>query len=126
MTDSDFFTESDADAHEDIVRGDRRAQVIDGRLFCAPGELRRCCPSFETAAGGGPGGCGEEMDSSGVYSDLDKRQDDGSGGLDDAGEHTTDTGDTEVSMRSQPPTPGDRPVPALVTKNMLVRESREA
>ncbi|XP_012286289.1 uncharacterized protein LOC105702909 [Orussus abietinus] len=63
MTDSDFFTESDADAHEEIGKGDRRAQVIDGTLFCAPGGRR--CPSFT----------GEEMDSSGIYSDLDKRQD---------------------------------------------------
>lgn len=115
MTDSDFFTESDADAHEDIVRGDRRAQVIDGTLFCAPNERR--CPSFEP---------GEEMDSSGIYSDLDKRQDsvgiDGDGyaeGYGD-GDHTTDTGDTEISMRSQPSPQDKTPMPALVTNNMLV------
>ncbi|XP_031782350.1 general transcriptional corepressor trfA isoform X2 [Nasonia vitripennis] len=114
MTDSDFFTESDADAHEEIVRGDRRAQVIDGTLFCAPNERR--CRSFEP---------GEEMDSSGIYSDLDKRQDsvgiDGDGyaeGYGD-GDHTTDTGDTEISMRSQPSPQEKTPMPALVTKNML-------
>lgn len=37
MTDSDFFTESDADTHDDLGagsgRGDRRAQVIDGTLY---------------------------------------------------------------------------------------------
>lgn len=34
MTDSDFYTESDADNHEDNqVKGDRRAQVIDGTLY---------------------------------------------------------------------------------------------
>jgi hypothetical protein len=37
MTDSDFFTESDADTHDDMGagtgRGDRRAQVIDGTLY---------------------------------------------------------------------------------------------
>jgi hypothetical protein len=37
MTDSDFFTESDADVHDELaagtVRGDRRAQVIDGTLY---------------------------------------------------------------------------------------------
>ncbi|XP_023245174.1 uncharacterized protein LOC106641661 isoform X2 [Copidosoma floridanum] len=113
MTDSDFFTESDADAHEEIVRGDRRAQVIDGTLFCAPNERR--CPSFEP---------GEEMDSSGIYSDLDKRQD--SAGVDAEGygdgDHTTDTGDTgdtEISMKSQP-SPGDKtPIPALIVNNAL-------
>jgi hypothetical protein len=111
MTDSDFFTESDVDAHEEIVRGDRRAQVIDGTLFCAPNE--RLCPSFEPC---------EEMDSSGIYSDLDKRQDsvgaEGEGYGD--GDHTTDTGDTEVSMRSQLSPQDRKPVAALVTKNMLV------
>lgn len=39
MTDSDFFTESDADAHDELAagssRGDRRAQVIDGTLYGA-------------------------------------------------------------------------------------------
>lgn len=34
MTDSDFFTESDADGFDEhIHRGDRRAQVIDGALY---------------------------------------------------------------------------------------------
>ncbi|XP_047018823.1 uncharacterized protein LOC124629489 isoform X1 [Helicoverpa zea] len=34
MTDSDFFTESDADGLDDhMQRGDRRAQVIDGALY---------------------------------------------------------------------------------------------
>ncbi|XP_072765384.1 uncharacterized protein Toc isoform X3 [Anoplolepis gracilipes] len=90
MTDSDFFTESDADAHEEIVRGDRKAQVIDGTLFCAPGE--RVCPSFT----------GEEMDSSGIYSDLDKLQAPGEQALEENDDHTPDTGDTELSQRSQP------------------------
>jgi hypothetical protein len=39
MTDSDFFTESDADMHDELAagssRGDRRAQVIDGTLYGA-------------------------------------------------------------------------------------------
>ena len=113
MTDSDFFTESDADAHEEIVRGDRRAQVIDGTLFCAAPSEERRCPSFEP---------GEEMDSSGIYSDLDKRQD-GNGidvdGYGD-GDHTTDTGDTEVSMRSQPSAQESAPAAALVANNILV------
>ncbi|XP_071865570.1 toucan isoform X2 [Bombus fervidus] len=93
MTDSDFFTESDADAYEEIVRGDRKAQVIDGTLFCAPGGRR--CPSFT----------GEEMDSSGIYSDLDKRQDElhvPEEAVVEHEDHTPDTIDTEVSQRSQP------------------------
>lgn len=93
MTDSDFFTESDADAYEEIVRGDRKAQVIDGTLFCAPGGRR--CPSFT----------GEEMDSSGIYSDLDKRHDELHAPEEAAEENedrTPDTIDTEVSQRSQP------------------------
>ncbi|XP_054003471.1 nucleoprotein TPR isoform X1 [Hylaeus anthracinus] len=93
MTDSDFFTESDADAYEEIVRGDRKAQVIDGTLFCAPGGRR--CPSFT----------GEEMDSSGIYSDLDKRHDEllaPEETVEKNEDHTPDTIDTEVSQRSQP------------------------
>lgn len=36
MTDSDFYTESDADNHEDAhAKGDRLAQVIDGTLYAA-------------------------------------------------------------------------------------------
>lgn len=94
MTDSDFFTESDPDACEEIVRGDRKAQVIDGTLFCAPGGRR--CPSFTG---------GEEMDSSGIYSDLDKRQDEvhvPEGAVEEHEDRTPDTIDTEVSQRSQP------------------------
>ncbi|XP_043248054.1 pinin isoform X1 [Colletes gigas] len=105
MTDSDFFTESDADAYEEIVRGDRKAQVIDGTLFCAPGGRR--CPSFT----------GEEMDSSGIYSDLDKRHDELQAPeepVDKNEDHTPDTIDTEVSQRSQP-----SPVHAEVIMNYL-------
>ncbi|XP_014230996.1 uncharacterized protein DDB_G0284459-like isoform X3 [Trichogramma pretiosum] len=116
MTDSDFFTESDADAHDgDIVRGDRRAQVIDGRLFCAPNatssimatsnEHVRC---LEPA---------EEMESSGVYSDLEKRD---VRDVEQEAEHTTtDTGDTEVSVKSQPSPMDCNPAPALVTNIFL-------
>ncbi|CAG9119654.1 unnamed protein product [Plutella xylostella] len=65
MTDSDFFTESDADGLDDNVqRGDRRAQVIDGALY------------------GGKNGNGNPplivnrsedscMESSGVYTDFE-------------------------------------------------------
>ncbi|XP_073989570.1 uncharacterized protein isoform X2 [Rhodnius prolixus] len=75
MTDSDFFTESDADMHEECA-GHRRAQVIDGTLYggIAPqsgitqsvqvghnNHIQRFSPT------------NEEMDSSGIYSDLDKK-----------------------------------------------------
>lgn len=109
MTDSDFFTESDVDGHEDIVRGDRRAQVIDGTLFCAQSHEQPRCLSLEP----------EEMDSSGIYSDLEKRQDGVVGEVDAEGDHTTDTGDTEVSMKSQL-SPRDQPPVALVIQNALV------
>ena len=107
MTDSDFFTESDADAHEEIIRGDRKAQVIDGTLFCAPGGRR--CPSF----------MGEEMDSSGIYSDLDKRQDDRPNGEEAfSDDRTPDTADTEVSQKSQL-SPNLNPEPAQIILNYL-------
>lgn len=85
MTDSDFFTESDADMHDDTSghtgsgtgRGDRRAQVIDGTLYGGVSgsashppsnsvfmsNQRR--PAFTPTT--------EEMDSSGVYSDLERK-----------------------------------------------------
>lgn len=68
MTDSDFFTESDAD---DIFhRGDRRVQIIDGHLYNGHGadlfiEDRR---QNEMVSSG--------MDSSGIYTDVDTRGDD--------------------------------------------------
>ena len=68
MTDSDFFTESDADMAEEW--GHRKAQVIDGTLYGVQpglggqGQVQRFSPS------------NEEMDSSGIYSDLDKRPED--------------------------------------------------
>lgn len=71
MTDSDFFTESDAD---DIVnRGDRRAQVIDGQLY-APMVLGANVinhyvnqqPSTEDSC----------MESSGIFTDVENRADD--------------------------------------------------
>ncbi|XP_053612451.1 uncharacterized protein toc isoform X2 [Plodia interpunctella] len=68
MTDSDFFTESDADGLDDqMQRGDRRAQVIDGALY------------------GGKNGGGNPplivnrnddscMESSGVYTDFENHR----------------------------------------------------
>jgi len=68
MTDSDFFTESDADVHEAAVKaaltgpGDRRAQVIDGTLYTPPPVVAVAMQRSE------------EMDSSGVYSDLERKE----------------------------------------------------
>lgn len=63
MTDSDFFTESDAD---DIFhRGDRRAQIIDGHMYNAQGAdifIDEAPPE-------------NDMDSSGIYTDVDHRDD---------------------------------------------------
>lgn len=62
MTDSDFFTESDAD---DIFhRGDRRVQIIDGHMYNAQG-----ADVFIDEAPA------NEMESSGVYTDVEHRDD---------------------------------------------------
>ncbi|XP_044596882.1 uncharacterized protein LOC123273536 isoform X2 [Cotesia glomerata] len=120
MTDSDFFTESDADAHEDIGRGDRRAQVIDGTLFCAPAGRR--CPSF----------AGEEMDSSGIYSDLDKRHDERYNLEEPLSEdhtpdtaNTGDTPDTQVSPKSRLSPTLKPEVPQTISNYLQVPKSPE-
>lgn len=70
MTDSDFFTESDAD---DIFhRGDRRAQIIDGQLY---GQQMLQNVVVVGGGGGGAAGGGEEtsgMESSGVFTDAEQ------------------------------------------------------
>lgn len=62
MTDSDFFTESDADV--DIFhRGDRRVQIIDGHMYNAQGAdvfIDEAPPE-------------NDMESSGVYTDVEHR-----------------------------------------------------
>lgn len=66
MTDSDFFTESDAD---DIFhRGDRRVQIIDGHLYNGQG-----ADVFIDEPQQNDLSC---MDSSGIYTDVDNRADD--------------------------------------------------
>lgn len=65
MTDSDFFTESDADVHEENApRGDRRAQVIDGTLYGVHAQAEAAAQDIFI-------GNQEEMDSSGIFTDLD-------------------------------------------------------
>lgn len=62
MTDSDFYTESDADNHEDHpLRGDRKAQVIDGTLYGVdPQEAADIYVNNR-----------ENMDSSGIFTDIE-------------------------------------------------------
>ncbi|KAH8411951.1 hypothetical protein KR222_003559, partial [Zaprionus bogoriensis] len=64
MTDSDFFTESDAD--DVLQRGDRRAQVIDGQLY-GPAMLQPSAsvPQLEDSC----------MESSGIFTDVENRCD---------------------------------------------------
>ncbi|XP_063700185.1 uncharacterized protein LOC134830580 [Culicoides brevitarsis] len=68
MTDSDFFTESDAD---DNRGGDRRAQVIDGTLFGAKMNAMPVQPVVQQ--GTMDDSC---MESSGVFTDVENRGDD--------------------------------------------------
>lgn len=68
MTDSDFFTESDAD---DIFhRGDRRVQIIDGHLYDGKGAdlFIEDRPQNEMVSSG--------MDSSGIYTDAENMRGD--------------------------------------------------
>uniref|UniRef100_A0A1I8NG77 Uncharacterized protein n=1 Tax=Musca domestica TaxID=7370 RepID=A0A1I8NG77_MUSDO len=68
MTDSDFFTESDAD---DIFhRGDRRAQVIDGQLY---GPMLQ--PSASVFISEDPQMEDSCMESSGIFTDVENRGD---------------------------------------------------
>ncbi|XP_013098576.2 serine-rich adhesin for platelets [Stomoxys calcitrans] len=68
MTDSDFFTESDAD---DIFhRGDRRAQVIDGQLY---GPTLQ--PSASVFISEDPQMEDSCMESSGIFTDVENRGD---------------------------------------------------
>lgn len=70
MTDSDFFTESDAD---DIVnRGDRRAQVIDGQLY-APMVQGANINHYVNQQPSTEDSC---MESSGIFTDVENRADD--------------------------------------------------
>lgn len=63
MTDSDFFTESEAEDH-----CHRKARVIDGTLYSGDNTKPETQPDNQN----NPGPTVEEMDSSGVYSDFDR------------------------------------------------------
>lgn len=68
MTDSDFFTESDAD--DVFHRGDRRAQVIDGQLY---GPLYQPSNVFINQQNVAEDSC---MESSGIFTDGENRAED--------------------------------------------------
>lgn len=68
MTDSDFFTESDAD--DVFNRGDRRAQVIDGQLY---GPMVQGANVFINQQPQNEDSC---MESSGIFTDVENRGDD--------------------------------------------------
>ncbi|XP_066151700.1 restin homolog [Euwallacea fornicatus] len=62
MTDSDFYTESDADNHDDNhLKGDRKAQVIDGTLYGV--DPQAAADIYVNNR--------ENMDSSGVFTDIE-------------------------------------------------------
>lgn len=63
MTDSDFYTESDADNHEEHLtsRGDRRARIIDGTLYGVDPQAAADLYANNR----------ENMDSSGVFTDIE-------------------------------------------------------
>ncbi|CAH2000882.1 unnamed protein product [Acanthoscelides obtectus] len=62
MTDSDFYTESDADNHDDNqLKGDRKAQVIDGTLYGV--DPQAAADIYVNNR--------ENMDSSGIFTDIE-------------------------------------------------------
>ncbi|XP_045475291.1 restin homolog [Harmonia axyridis] len=62
MTDSDFFTESDADNHEEnVLKGDRKAQIIDGTLYGV--DPQAAADIYVNNR--------ENMDSSGIFTDIE-------------------------------------------------------
>ncbi|XP_050429712.1 uncharacterized protein LOC126838941 [Adelges cooleyi] len=67
MTDSDFFTESEAEDH-----CHRKARVIDGTLYSGDVAKQQESSNGSTAAAVPAPATIEEMDSSGVYSDFDR------------------------------------------------------
>lgn len=68
MTDSDFFTESDAD--DVFNRGDRRAQIIDGQLY---GPMVQGANVFINQQPQNEDSC---MESSGIFTDVENRGED--------------------------------------------------
>lgn len=70
MTDSDFFTESDADDVYHQRENQRRAQVIDGQLY---GPMQQGENVFIQQPQGETDSC---MESSGVFTDVENRGDD--------------------------------------------------
>ncbi|KAK6640205.1 hypothetical protein RUM44_011891 [Polyplax serrata] len=94
MTDSDFFTESDVDVHDDLSaaaaeigsgKGDRKAQVIDGTLYGGAfiqSHVTAHNVNENVASVSGQqssklvlatNNSNEDMESSGIYSDLERK-----------------------------------------------------
>ena len=90
MTDSDFFTESDADIHDDLSlaaaeigsgRGDRKAQVIDGTLYGGVSIQNHAVVNTDNERNDVVTShlvnrsvtTNEDMESSGIYSDFEKK-----------------------------------------------------
>lgn len=88
MTDSDFYTESDADNHEENpLRGDRRAQVIDGTLYGV--DPQAAADIYVNNR--------ENMDSSGIFTDIESsntRNDE------DVNNLTTDVSPSDTSTKT--------------------------
>ncbi|XP_018334467.1 putative mediator of RNA polymerase II transcription subunit 26 isoform X2 [Agrilus planipennis] len=98
MTDSDFYTESDADNHEEHnVRGDRRAQIIDGTLYGI--DAQAAADIYVNNR--------ENMDSSGIFTDIEANKvDDSSESLSrvirtDVSPTASDTSTKSISSNSQ-------------------------
>lgn len=132
MTDSDFFTESDADdvVNRNAAAGDRRAQVIDGQLYAGAGGV-----PMDGGAGGadvyigrhGVGGADDAnavsltedscMESSGIFTDVENRGDDDLGmvrSIEHDGREDSDDMSPDASTDTIKSQPQDRAGPAEV------------
>ncbi len=126
MTDSDFYTESDADLYEDVacLRGDRKARVIDGKLFGSPVNTKMITSqsygtqifaselhgmSQERAAA-------EEMNSSGIYSDLERKL--------DGSEKRAAPADTAMQEESQSDTSGKSSSKSVSSQKFVVLDAK--
>ncbi|XP_056630138.1 uncharacterized protein LOC130440813 isoform X2 [Diorhabda sublineata] len=94
MTDSDFYTESDADNHEENhLRGDRKAQVIDGTLYGV--DPQAAADIYVNNK--------ENMDSSGIFTDIETntRNDDDFVNIEVPDISPSDTSSKTISENSQ-------------------------
>lgn len=119
MTDSDFFTESDADVHEENAhRGDRRAQVIDGTLYGVNAQAEAAAQDIFI-------GNQEEMDSSGIFTDMDMnpRGDDFSDGERNRMEIVTeDKSPSDISTKTISENSQEIKEPELMDKTIIIEK----